>query len=89
MIFNVITRLNHFARQAAAAVIRTYQLTLSPDHGWGRYLAPTVGCRYYPSCSEYARQAIVKYGVVRGGWFGLRRIARCHPWSAGGYDPVA
>jgi putative membrane protein insertion efficiency factor len=62
------------------AVIRFYQ----------RFLSPLLGsnCRFYPSCSSYSYEAIAKYGVIKGGWMGLRRIGRCHPWNAGGFDPV-
>ncbi|MDP3986269.1 MAG: membrane protein insertion efficiency factor YidD [Candidatus Veblenbacteria bacterium] len=77
-----------FLSRLVARVIVWYPRTLSPDHGWGRYLVPAAGCRYYPSCSEYAKQAVVRYGVTRGGLLGLRRLGRCHPFSAGGYDPL-
>ncbi|AKM79835.1 TPA: membrane protein insertion efficiency factor YidD [Candidatus Beckwithbacteria bacterium] len=46
------------------------------------------GCRFTPSCSQYSYEAIKKYGILKGSWFGLRRIVRCHPWSAGGSDPL-
>ncbi len=45
-------------------------------------------CRFYPTCSEYTRQAIVKYGALKGSWLGLKRIVRCHPFNKGGYDPL-
>jgi putative membrane protein insertion efficiency factor len=47
-----------------------------------------ASCRYTPSCSEYALQAIKKYGPFRGGWLAIKRISRCHPWGGSGYDPV-
>jgi uncharacterized protein len=68
----------------AAALLRGYQLTLSPLlHGFS-----LTRCKYLPTCSEYAYMAVVRYGWLRGGWMGLRRLARCHPFAAGGHDPV-
>ena len=60
--------------------IRFYKLCISP------MLPPA--CRYQPTCSEYAMQAIKKYGPLRGTWLAIKRIARCHPWGGSGYDPV-
>ncbi len=67
-------------KYVAMALIRLYQLTLSP------LLPPS--CRFTPSCSHYGYEAINRFGFLRGGWLALRRIARCHPFNPGGYDPV-
>lgn len=62
------------------AMIRFYQRWMSP------YLPPS--CRFFPSCSEYAAEAVTRYGVFRGSWLAVRRLLRCHPFHPGGYDPV-
>ncbi|MBE7064000.1 MAG: membrane protein insertion efficiency factor YidD [Clostridia bacterium] len=58
--------------------------------GYRKYISPRKKpvCRFYPSCSAYAEEAIRKYGAGRGGFMALKRILRCHPWNPGGYDPV-
>ena len=55
-----------------------------------RLISPLYGnvCKYYPSCSAYALEAVTVHGAARGGWLAARRLGSCHPWSAGGYDPV-
>jgi len=68
------------ARTVMIAFIRFYQVALSP-------LLP-ASCRYFPTCSAYAMEALERYGALRGSWLTVRRIARCHPFHAGGYDPV-
>lgn len=61
-------------------LIRSYQLLISP------VLGPS--CRYLPSCSDYAAEAIERHGALAGTWLAVRRLARCHPWGGSGYDPV-
>ncbi|OGI16280.1 MAG: membrane protein insertion efficiency factor YidD [Candidatus Moranbacteria bacterium RIFCSPHIGHO2_01_FULL_54_31] len=68
--------------------IRLYQKTLSFEHGFIGMLFGERFCRFHPTCSMYTYAAIEKYGVVRGGILGMKRILRCHPWNDGGYDPV-
>jgi uncharacterized protein len=67
-------------RFMAQLLIRLYQWTVSP------LLGPR--CRFYPSCSHYAHEALGRFGLVLGGWLALKRIARCHPFHPGGFDPV-
>jgi|SRR3954464_10653808 len=67
-------------RNLAVLILRGYRAVISPLYG--------DVCRYYPSCSSYALQAIQEYGLVVGTVLGIRRIARCHPWAAGGVDDV-
>lgn len=66
-------------RRLGVFLIRVYQRST-------RWVPPT--CRFTPSCSQYTLEAIEKYGLVRGSWMGLKRIARCHPYNPGGHDPV-
>ena len=67
-------------RQLMILAVRGYQVSISP-------LLP-ASCRYHPSCSSYAIEAFERHGAIRGGWLAARRIARCNPFVAGGYDPV-
>ena len=67
-------------RAILIGLIRFYQAAISP------YTPPS--CRYTPTCSAYAIEAVERHGVLRGGWLFLRRFARCHPWGGEGYDPV-
>lgn len=61
-------------------LLRFYQYAISPLLG--------RRCRFFPTCSEYAVVAVQKHGAMKGGWLGLKRVCRCHPWHPGGYDPV-
>jgi len=73
-------RLSDWPRRGGAGLVRGYQRAISP-------LIPPA-CRFSPSCSEYMRVAIERYGLGRGTWLGLRRLLRCHPFHPGGFDPV-
>lgn len=73
-------RIARLASLPLVALIRCYQYMISPLLG--------RRCRYFPTCSEYAVEALQRYGPVKGLWLGIRRILRCHPWHPGGYDPL-
>jgi putative membrane protein insertion efficiency factor len=67
-------------RKIIQKLIRVYQVAISPLLG--------NNCRFHPTCSEYASEALHQHGTMRGSWLALRRICRCHPWNPGGFDPV-
>lgn len=75
-----VTDINRFLARPLIWLVRGYQLLVSP------LLPPS--CRYYPSCSAYAVEALRVHGLFRGSWLAARRLARCHPWTAGGVDHV-
>jgi uncharacterized protein len=76
----IVRLLVRLPSRAVVALLRLWQLVVSPLYG------PT--CRFYPSCSNYALEAVDRHGLVRGGWLTVRRLGRCHPWNPGGVDPV-
>jgi uncharacterized protein len=74
------SRLAIIAALPAKGLVHVYRLLISP-------VLP-ASCRYAPSCSEYALEALTHHGILSGGWYTLKRLARCHPWGGSGYDPV-
>ncbi len=76
---NLFRMLHQLPSRILIGLVRVYQWTLSPIIG--------RQCRYQPTCSHYFIGAVQKYGACRGGWRGLKRICRCHPWGGEGYDP--
>lgn len=73
-------------RQLVIGVINLYQKSLSPDHGPLKVFGGT--CRFQPTCSEYTKQAVKRFGVIKGLALGAKRVGRCHPLNPGGFDPV-
>ena len=70
----------YLPKKSALALLRFYKRQISP--------ALPPACRYFPTCSEYAVQAIEKYGAAKGGWLAAKRVLRCNPFHKGGYDPI-
>jgi putative membrane protein insertion efficiency factor len=71
-------------------MLRLRKIFLIPVFIYQKAISPLLpaSCRYVPTCSQYAVEAVMKHGIFRGGWLALRRILRCHPWGGSGYDPV-
>ncbi len=69
---------------------RVSRVVVAPIRAYQRVVSPLIGprCRFHPSCSEYAAQAVLKHGPIRGIYLGVRRLLRCHPWNPGGFDDV-
>ena len=79
----------YYSRCIVIKILKLYQRTLSFDHGMLKIFFPYGFCRFKPTCSEYAIQAIKKYGIIKGGVKALWRVIRCNPWNKGGWDPLA
>ena len=73
-------RLVRLPADTVVLLLRIWQFLVSPVYG--------QTCRFYPSCSSYALEAVDRHGLLRGGWLAVRRLGRCHPWNPGGVDPV-
>lgn len=76
----MLHRIQKYAILPFVFLIRVYQIFISP-------LTPPA-CRFEPTCSHYGLEAFKKHGIIKGGWYTIRRISKCHPWGKSGYDPV-
>jgi len=77
----VISNIVDLPKQLSIGLINLYQLLLSPDHSWLKAKFPHGYCKFYPSCSQYSKEAIIKFGFFKGWYLGAKRIVRCHPWA--------
>lgn len=77
-----------YPRFIAVKILKIYQKTLSFDHGVFKFLYPNGFCRFRPTCSDYAIQAVEKYGFIKGGIKAVCRVLRCSPFNKGGFDPL-
>ncbi|PIR13543.1 membrane protein insertion efficiency factor YidD [Candidatus Falkowbacteria bacterium CG11_big_fil_rev_8_21_14_0_20_39_10] len=78
----------YYPRLVAIKILKLYQKILSFDHGILKIFAPLGRCCFRPTCSDYAIEAIKKYGIIKGGPKAIWRVLRCNPWSKGGWDPI-
>ena len=87
----VYAQLRKLAKQFSHLLIRSFsQLLIAPIRFYQRFISPLTppSCRFTPTCSQYAIEALQKHGPIRGLYLAIRRILRCHPWGGSGYDPV-
>ncbi len=84
----IINKIIELPRNILVFFIKIYQKTLSPDHGFYKKAFPHGYCKFYPTCSEYGKQAVKKHGVLKGVVLIVWRILRCNPWNKGGIDKV-
>ncbi len=88
MFYKIVFILSNFLKNIVISVIDLYQKTISPDHGLLRGFFPHGYCRFTPTCSQYGKDAVIKYGVIVGLIKTVWRILRCNPFNKGGHDPV-
>ncbi|MBL8029666.1 MAG: membrane protein insertion efficiency factor YidD [Candidatus Doudnabacteria bacterium] len=84
----LLNKIKYFPRYIVVFLIKIYQLTLSPDHGMFKSRHPHGFCRFYPTCSEYTKESVLKYGVLRGLYFALPRLIKCNPYTSPRVDLV-
>jgi putative membrane protein insertion efficiency factor len=75
-------------KKVVLLIIKVYQKVFSLDTGIPSFFHSQRICRFHPSCSQYAYEAVERFGVSKGLWLAIKRISKCHPWNDGGYDPV-
>ncbi len=80
--------INRLPSFLAIKLIEVYQFTLSPDHSWLKAKYPHGFCRHYPTCSQYTKQAIIRFGLIKGIGLGFFRVLRCNPWAKSSIDNI-
>jgi len=83
-----IQKLIKFPAYVVVLMINVYQHTLPPDHSWLAARFPYGYCRHYPTCSEYSKQSLIKFGLIKGLYLSIKRLLKCHPWADPKMDPV-